>query len=110
MEKSYYLYLTTCHTQESHALCVKSNPDLAVIKESLIYLIKAMFHDGEYWWYHEDYAEEKAEEFTKPFVGKLEDGSEIMKRKYSFFGLGFIITNFPMWPDNKGGYEHEFYI
>ena len=110
MDKKFFLYLTTCHKQESHALNVRSSSDLGIIKQSLVYLIESMFKDGYWHWYYDGYAEEKAEEMTKPFVGMLEEGSEIMKRKYSFYHLGFIITNYPMWPDNKGGYERDFWI
>ena len=110
MEKNYHLYLTTCHKQESHSLNVVSSPDLNRIKKALVFMIKAMFEDSGWHWYYEGYAEEQAEEMVKPFVGLLKDGSEITKRGYSFFHLGFIITNYPMWPDNQGGYLNHFII
>lgn len=109
MEKAFHLYLTTSHTQESHALNICASADLEVIKKSIANLIKSMNFDNWYW-YYDGYAEDKAEEFTKPFVGLLEENSEITKKKYPFYHLGFIITNYPMSPDNEGGYEKDFWI
>ena len=112
MEKEYHLYLTTAHCQESHSLNICSSPDLTQIAKAIENIIKSMYIGNEsvWWFYHENYASEKAYEMVNPFVGLLEPNSEITKRKYPFFHLGFIITNYPMWPDNKGGYESDFCI
>lgn len=112
MEKEFHLYLTTSNCQESHSLNVCNSPDLNKIAEAIEKIIEAMYIGNEqaWWFYHDGYAKEKAEKFTKPFVGLLEEGSEVTKRKQCFFHLGFIITNYPMWPDNKGGYENDFCI
>jgi len=112
MEKEFHLYLTTCNCQESHSLNVCNSPDLENIAKAIEKIIEAMYlgNKGVWWFYHEGYAREKAEEFTKPFAGLLEENSKITMLKYPFFNLGFIITNYPMWPDNKGGYEKDFCI
>jgi len=111
MEKAYHLYLTTSNCQESHSLNICDSPDLEEITKAIEKIIEAMgYGDGTHWFCYEGYAREKAEEFTKPFAGLLEDNSEITKHKHCFFSLGFIITNYPMWPDNKGGYEKDFCI
>lgn len=112
MEKSYHLYLTDCHCQESHSLKICSSTNLEKIEKSIVNIIDSMAFSESIacWWYHENYASEKAVEMVKPFANLLEPNSEITKRKYPFFSLGFIITNYPMWPDNKGGYERDFYI
>ena len=112
MEKEYHLYLTTAHCQESHSLNVCNSADLTKLADAIENIIKSMYVGNEqvWWFYHENYAREKAEEMVKPFANLLEPNSEITKRKYPFFHLGFIITNYPMWPDNKGGYERDFCI
>ena len=111
MEKSYHLYLSTYNCVESHALNICNNSELENIASAIANIITASFgSDKKNWWYSETYARDKAEEMVKPFVGLLDDGAKITKRKYPFFDLGFIITNYPMWPDNKGGYEKDFWI
>ena len=110
MEKSYHLYLSTCHCVESHALNICSSNDLAKIASSIENLICATYGHSGQWWYNETYARDKAEEMVKSLAHALDDGAKIEKWKYPFFHLGFIITNYPMWPDNKGGYEKDFWI
>lgn len=110
-DKSYHLYLTNYHTQESHSLNICSSPNLDVIKEAVCNMIRASFRGDPYaWWYAENKVDKWAMEMTQPFVGLLNDDSPITKRKYPFYHLGFIITNYPMWPDGDGGYEKDFYI
>ena len=104
----YYLYITTAHCQESHALNVCNSANLDTIKESIVNLIKSMNLDGN-WWYNPTYAEDKAAEMVAPFANLLDKDAPITKKRYPFFSLGFILTNCPMWPDNKGGYEKDFY-
>ena len=111
MEKNYHLYLTTAHCQESHSLSVCWDADLNVIRNAILNIMRAMFDkQPHWWWYSEEYINKQADEMTMPFADLLKDGSPITKRKYPFYHLGFIITNYPMWPDNKGGYLNEFYI
>lgn len=101
----YNVYLTTCHCQESHALklCSSSNPE--EIKNSVANAIKSMNLQNN-WWYSPSYAEDKAAEIVAPVIGC----ETVKKIKRPFFSLGFIVTNYPMWPDNEGGYEKEFYL
>lgn len=108
-KKAFYLYLTTCHTQESHSLNISSSDNLDEIKESIKNIMRAMFaNEPLAWWYSEKYIDEKATEMVKPLSGLLDDGSNVAKFKFPFYHLGFILTNYPMWPDNKGGYESDF--
>lgn len=108
MEKEeFYLYLSTCHNQESHALNIFNSENLDEIKESIKNVIRAMFKDYPLaWWYSEKYIDDKATEMVKPLSGC----TTISKFKFPFFHLGFILTNFPMFPDNNGGYEKDFCI
>ena len=100
----FHLYLTTCHCQESHALNICNSTEIQTIKEGIIHTIEAMNLSGA-WWYTPEYPEEKATEMVAPFTAQK---NVLIKKKYPFFGLGFILTNRPMWPDNNGGYETNF--
>lgn len=109
MEKGFHLYLTNYLLKESqsHSICVVD--DIEELKDCISNIIRAMFkYDRVAWWYSERKVKEYAEEFTKPFIGKLDYTKEVLKKKYCFYDLGFIITNYPMWPDNNGCYLKEF--
>lgn len=112
MEHKFHLYLTNFRLHESHALSICSNEDLGKIQTAIENIIETIHigYEETWWFYHENYAKEKAAEMVKPFEGLLEKDSPITKRKYEFFHLGFIITNYPMWPDNNGGYKKDFWI
>jgi hypothetical protein len=109
MNISYYLYLSTANCQESHSLRICSDANLTVIRDAISNIIRAMFERRPHW-YSEEYVNCQADEMTMLFADLLKDGSPITKRKYPFYHLGFIITNYPMWPDNNGGYLSDFHV
>lgn len=109
MEKAFHLYLTNACTQESHSLLICTSINLEDIRNSIVNLIKSMNIGSIYswYWYSDDFAYQKALEITSQLSELLDEGSKLTKKKFPFHYLGFIITNYGMWPDGKGGYEKD---
>lgn len=105
----YHLYLSTHNCDEGHAICICYSPDLDKIRTAMWNVMEAFLVNYRHkWWYTETYALEKANEFTRQCERMLDKDALVEKKKFAFYGIGFIVTNWAMWPDNKGGYESEF--
>ena len=110
IEKKYWLYLTNCGGREEKALSICRDYSLTVIGEAIVNIMNAMFDNSGMWWWSEKYARQQVSTMLAPFIDEHEPFSEVKKLKQSFYHLGFIITNYPMWPDGNGSYLKDFYI
>ena len=105
----YHLYFTNVHCHESCAVNICNTESLSDINTAVWHIIEAHLTDytGAYW-NVPGYSVKKAEEITNECRRMLDADAVVEKRKFPFWNIGFIITNYPMWPNNKGGYENDF--